>query len=432
MKFWVIALFALFSVGTWASAPKADFGAICTQLFQAKPALSNYSTYFTQQFQKKATPEEVMAIFSELSRDVGKCTSYESKLQAEGQYQLILQSQKGLKVLLSVFVDESSGLVSGVRLDGVEDPNIRIQSWDDVRSALNRLDPMGKSSAILETQDHSVQLTRNGSDVFAIGSNFKLYVLGALQLSIEKGLHRWDEILPLREEWKSLPSGVMQTWQAGKEVKLLEYAENMISLSDNTAADHLLYFLGREKVQAALTPMGNTHEREYLPFLSTLELFKLKWALRSEEANSYISSNPATRTLILDRLRYVPREWIGTNGMSFDQSLFNDKIEWFATTSENCEAMFWLASRKSPQLQQVLSKNVPLITDAGKESSHWAYAGYKGGSEPGIRNMTYLLESKTGKRGCLAVSWNNPNQSISEYRFMDIVKKTLKFAEQKF
>lgn len=43
--------------------------------------------------------------------------------------------------------------------------------------------------------------------------------------------------------------------------------------------------------------------------------------------------------------------------------------------------------------------------------------------------MTYLLESKSGTRACLSMSWNNEAKNVSEYRFFDVVGKTLKFAE---
>lgn len=43
--------------------------------------------------------------------------------------------------------------------------------------------------------------------------------------------------------------------------------------------------------------------------------------------------------------------------------------------------------------------------------------------------MTFLLESKKGSRACLALSWNNETENVSINRFMDIVGKTLKFAE---
>jgi hypothetical protein len=426
-----ILLLVLFSFGAPAEAVKTDFGSFCTELLQAQPALANYSTTFTQRMRDNLPLEELKAVFSELYDEVGKCTSYEVNPLGQGKYQLILHSMNELNVLLMTQVNEDSGQVSGLAVGGIDYPEIQIRSWDDLKSALHGLAPEGKSSATLVTHDRSVSLSENPSDVFAIGSTFKLYILGALEQAIEKGEHRWDEILPLKEEWKSLPSGIMHTWPSGKEVRLLEYAENMISLSDNTATDHLLYFLGRENVEAMLAPMGNTHEEAYLPFLSTLEMFKLKWALKPVETKSYLMADLAERLPRLYQLTQIPREEVGRNGVSLDQPTLIDQLEWFATTPENCEAMFWLASKNSPQVRKVLSKNVPILGEIGKESSHWTYAGYKGGSEPGVLSMTFLLESRSGQRGCFAMSANNSKKSISLYRFMDIARKTLKFAEQK-
>lgn len=428
----MIALAAFFSLGARASSSKTDFAPLCTQLLQAKPALSNYTTYFTKDFQEKITSDEFYSTFLELYRDVGKCTSYVSKSKDKGTYQVTLTSQKGLKINLTVHTEESSGLVTGMLLDGVDDPNTQIKSWDDVQTALYRIVPHGKVSATLTTQDRSVRLTHNASEAFAIGSAFKLYILGALTQSIEKGTHKWDEVYPIRDDWKSLPSGVMQNWPAGQQVQLQDYAENMISISDNTAADHLLYFLGRDNVESMLSVMGNSHEASYLPFLSTLEAFKLKWAFSPDQTNAYLNLNRTQRLKVLDWTRVMSRDTVGTNGIGFNKPTHIDKLEWFATTAESCDAMFWLAARKAPQVKKILSKSVPLLDNVGKDGSHWSYAGYKGGSEPGVLNVTFLLESKSGKLGCFAMSANDKTQTLSQYQFMDIAKKALKFAEQEF
>ena len=80
----------------------------------------------------------------------------------------------------------------------------------------------------------------------AIGSTFKLWILGALGEAVRAGDLRFEDTLAVRDEWKSLPSGTMQFEPAGKAFTLREYAEKMISISDNTATDHLLYAVGRE------------------------------------------------------------------------------------------------------------------------------------------------------------------------------------------
>lgn len=291
------------------------------------------------------------------------------------------------------------------------------------------MDTQGKLSATLRTTDNKVNITYNNLEAFAIGSTFKIYVLGALAQSIARGEHQWNENLAINEDWKSLPSGKMQDLPPGKEFPLYEYAEKMISISDNTAADHLINLLGREQVENMLVPMGNIHEQNYLPFLTTIEIFKLKWALNPLETQNYIQMNKSERAQFLKKIPQISKDQIGNNGIDFDKPTLVDKLEWFATTPENCNAVFWLANQNSIEINKILSKSVPILNDVGAENSHWQYAGYKGGSEPGVLTMTFLLESKNGNRACFAISWNNQKENVAQGRFMDIVRKTLKFAE---
>jgi hypothetical protein len=408
--------------------PTTDFSPFCTQMLQPEPRIENYATRFTAGFRAQVSIDQLKAVFREAYGEVGKCTSFTAIPRGPGQYQLKLTGEKGLNALFFVGVDEPSAQFRALLSEGLEDPAVRIDSWDDVGRALEKLP--GKAAAALLTADHQVMLTGQGTEAFAIGSTFKLYILGALEQAVARGEHRWDGTLPLREEWKSLPSGILHTWPAGSSITLLEYATKMISISDNTATDHLLYFLGRDRVEAMLPMMNNRTEASYLPFLSTLEMFKLKWALDPADAGEYLAAGVTERRAMLERLRQVPRTAVGANGIPLSQPRLIDRLEWFATPAENCEAMLWLGSRKSPEVRQVLSRNVPLIGNAGQEISHWAFAGYKGGSESGVLSMTFLLESKNGNRGCLALSWNNPQAPVSESRFFDVVRKTLKYAEQ--
>lgn len=422
----VFSLLLIISAQARASAP--DFNVFCSQLLQKSPTITDYSAYFTKDFQEAVPLEYLKSIFSDLYGDTGSCTSYKALPLGQGKYRLILNGDKNINALFSVVFNETSGLFSGLLLNGIDDPSFQINKWEDVELGLQKIDPHGKLSATLKTNDEVINFTHNDSEVFAIGSTFKLYILGALEQSIGRGEHSWDEILPLKEEWKSLPSGIMHNWPTGKQVKLYEYAEKMISISDNTATDHLLYFLGRNTVQELLNPMGNFHQQLFAPFLSTLEMFKLKWAIDPLETQKYLQQDEGGRLNIIKSLALVPRDQVGTNGVDINKPTLINKLEWFATTPENCEAMFWLADQHSPEIRSILSKSVPVV-DVASPNSHWAYSGYKGGSEPGVISMTFLLESKKGSRACLSMSWNNEAENISQNRFMDIVGKTLKFAE---
>jgi hypothetical protein len=424
-----LAFLILFALSNSAYSADPNFDFFCSQLLQKNPTISNYSDYFTDKFQKAISLEYLKSIFTDAYTDTGACVSYSTESISPNDYILKLNGEKNLDIVFTVTFDHTQRLFSGLLINGIQDPSIEIKRWTDVGNSLNKLDPNGKLSATLMTSDGSIDLLHNSDDVFAIGSTFKLYILGALELAISNGLHNWNVVLPVKEDWKSLPSGIMHTWPAGQPVKIYEYAEKMISISDNTATDHLLYFLGRENVEKMLFPMGNIHEYPYLPFLSTLEMFKLKWAIKPSETLDYIGKNKTERLSDLENLKLIPRTDVGKNGVNYNKPTHIDTIEWFATTKENCNAMFWLAKQNKSEIRSILSKNVPLLVKVGSEESHWAFAGFKGGSEPGVLSTTFLLESKKGNRACLSMSWNNQTENVSLNRFIDIVNKTLKFSE---
>ena len=45
-----------------------------------------------------------------------------------------------------------------------------------------------------------------------------------------------------------------------------------------------------------------------------------------------------------------------------------------------------------------------------------AYAGFKGGSEPGVANLTYLVRTRAGAWYAVSVGWNNPAAPVDENR----------------
>ena len=68
----------------------------------------------------------------------------------------------------------------------------------------------------------------------------------------------------------------MRDEAAGKTFTLREFAEKMISVSDNTATDHLLAFVGRQAVEETVKASGNAAAARNVPFLSTRDVFALK------------------------------------------------------------------------------------------------------------------------------------------------------------
>src|SRR3546814_14418233 len=65
------------------------------------------------------------------------------------------------------------------------------------------------------------------------------------------------------------------------------------------------------------------------------------------------------------------------------------------------------------EARRILGLNPGIPADA---ASHWAYVGYKGGSEPGVLAMTLLLHAKSGGWSALSGPWNNPAAAPPEAR----------------
>ena len=172
-----------------------------------------------------------------------------------------------------------------------------------------------------------------------LGSAFKLYVLGALGQAIADHRARWNERLRIRDAWKSLPSGVPQDDPAGTALTLRTFADLMISISDNTAADHLLHDLGRVAVGRQLQRFGNRHAQLDVPFPTTRELFALKGDDFPAAADHYLSLGPAARRLALSDLDRIPLGSVS----SWTTPRDIDSIEWFASPSDICRAYAGLA-----------------------------------------------------------------------------------------
>ena len=49
--------------------------------------------------------------------------------------------------------------------------------------------------------------------------------------------------------------------------------------------------------------------------------------------------------------------------------------------------------------------------------------GFKGGSEPGVINMTLLLEGKDDSWFVVTASWNDPQAAVNEVRFAGLMSK---------
>jgi len=253
-----------------------------------------------------------------------------------------------------------------------------------------------------------------------IASAFKLWILDALAREIADGRASWDEVLPVRDDLRSDPSGQVYAMPAGTALTVRQYAELMISISDNTAADHLLARLGRQTVEAAMVSVRVSTATRNTPLLSTADMTRLKF-VSPEAGERYLALETADeRRRYLDRLpAEVPFPWTGAGAAPPDLDLDRPRriaeLEWFASPADLCRTMVDLASLAGrPGLDAVadiLALNPGVPPDI---ENHWEQIRFKGGSEPGVLALVYWLTRPDGPRRVAVLAVSDPNRLIAE------------------
>jgi beta-lactamase class A len=356
-----------------------------------KPERAEFEAHFHATFLAQVPIERLQKIFEDLGHELTDLaiTSVEG-----GDDELVAHVTSGgqkLKLKVTLALDPASKQISGLLFAGDLETSARPQSFAEALRTIAGLAP--KAQFLVAALDkgtckplHELAVT----DELAIGSTFKLYVLLGLVDRIAAGKATWNDEIAVRDDWKSLPSGVTQNEPPGTKRSLATLAERMISISDNTAADHLLYTVGRKEVEAAVRAAKHAKPALDTPFLSTRELFLFKLGMPAPEVERYLKLPEARRRDYLDKTLAgkAPRADLAGEWKTARRT---DKLEWFASSEDLCHVMATLWTRaqapKGAPLLGVLAKNPGLPIDA----TVWPYIGFKGGSEPGVINMTYLL-----------------------------------------
>jgi len=414
-----------FSINVYATTQEAiqeKAAFICSQIM-TNPSFK-YEDYFSQNFINKIKYDDLVQILSGVAQDDGNCSKYTLAVvngnRSKVRFYTNTTSQK-----FSMSLDENN-LIAGLQYQGRSDSKISFSSNQDLYSGFNKLNGI-KSITLKELNSNNSILDLNSKDPVALGSEFKLYVLKTLSEKIMGQKANWEDKLKLQEDLKSLPSGVMQDYPANQEFRLLDFAGLMISRSDNTATDHLIEFLGRDSILSSMVGYNSFLGRN-APFLSTMDLFRLR-ALNEDSLNNYLSLSSTDKTNFLGDLKKkydrnslieALKDWDGPRDIL--------KAEWFASTSDICSTVESLQkySDIDPKILQILSISVPFVWT--EDDPNFEYVGYKGGSEPGVLTMTFLLKTRNQKWACLSMAVNNEKENLNEDSVFDLYQATLTYA----
>ncbi len=406
------------------SAHAGDSGPLELRLEQLKQAIAAEPQAPEQMFHptflaqiSKSQIREILVQYHEVAGPVSQATRTDSKGKFNGEYRFATEKNMVFNVKLGV-APESPHLITTVWFGPIQ-PGL--ESVDDALTKFKELPgQVSVAFARLGGKKPSTIHELNADRSLAIGSTFKLYVLGTLIDEVRKGKQSWDGVVKLRDEWRSLPSGVTQTWPVGSPVTLHTLATQMISISDNTATDHLLFHLGRTSVEKMLGGMGHQKPVMNQPFLSTREMFILKeTGKEAERIEAYGAKNLKQRRKYLEGVA-GNINWEEFGGLSLLEPVGIDKVEWFASAGDLIRAMEWIRANTTDgdSARGILSVNPGLSFD----ENVWSFVGYKGGSEPGVLNMTWLLQRKDGNWFALSAGWNDSEKSLDQAEFFGLVQ----------
>jgi beta-lactamase class A len=246
---------------------------------------------------------------------------------------------------------------------------------------------------------------------FAVGSTFKLFILGTLAEEVNADRRSLDNVMLLEKRLEGPPSSEMANWPVGSPVTLNTLALKMISISDNTATDHLLYLLGRERVEQQMKVMGHAHPEWNLPLLSTRDMVELRNKKLNLPGKEYNQLDEAVkRKFLADHYSGMPNY----DAVDFDTAAY-DVAEWYATPKDMAKALAWLKANTSEDepahlLRAILAVDPKLPHD----KAVWPYVGFKGGSEDQLLAGNWLLQNKSGRWYTMSLYWNNPDGKADE------------------
>ena len=308
--------------------------------------------------------------------------------------------------------------ITGLLVTGVDPQGDTPAAVSEAIGAL----PGQTSFAIARLGDGPPELvaSREPDRALAIGSTFKLFILAELSRQVQARQRRWSDVVAL--DRRSLPSGMLQNWPAGSPVTLHTLASLMISISDNSATDMLLNLVGRKNVERMMTTLGVQAAARNRPFLGTLEIFALKTAPEADQLAWVAADEAGRRRLLAERYARVDPDRI-------DPALFAGpplrigELEWFASAADLVRTMDWLRRRGDETARAILA-----ISPGGGASLRrdFAYIGFKGGSEPGVLNTTWLVRNQAGQWHVVTASWNNPAAPLEEARFIGLMQRALR------
>jgi len=343
----------------------------------------------------------------------------------------LLENTSGDRFVLNLAANKQTGQINGLFLSpDTSRPAAGLDSWKAIGTEIESL-PGHTAVLIARVTDPEAgtleSIYQSEPDRrLAIGSAFKLWVLGGLAELIRSGEAAWDEPLALNPKIRTMPLGELRTIAnrdgLGDDAQfpLSQYADLMISISDNPATDHLIERVGRERVIAF---MSRVHAEPSMnqPFLTTGEFFKLKRGAPDEVLSNYSEAEtPEQRAAVLASQKFRNSAISIPMALAWAQDgpIAIDSVEWFASPRDLASTMLELHRLEQLDGMGPLEHALRINDGINLSDEIWPSVAYKGGSEPGVINLTFLAEHRSGEMYFVTLGWNNPEAMLDENRLV--------------
>ncbi len=414
LALWLMALaVALLPVGAVAQGAVADpaLRAKADALVAILDGRGAYDAYFAASFRDKVPKAQFATIVEKLKATLGAPQKIES-LTATSAWSadLVVGYERGTASVRLVIDPEAPHAATGLLITGT---GARDDSLAKVEAEFRTLPGAsgfglyalgnGKPEPILEYR----------ADVAApLGSAFKLWVLAELARQVAADERHWADVVKAGPP--SLPSGVLQTWPAESPVTVQTLATLMISISDNTATDTLLSTLGRAKIDAMAEAVGGS-----VPVMTTREMFALKGDAALTKAWA-AGSVDERRALLVDNAVKISTAKLDP-GVFAGKPVAIDSVEWFASPAAMAGVLDRLRGADATT-RAVLAVNPGVDPAIAKR---FGYVGFKGGGEPGVLTLNYLVQAKDGRWYAATGNWHRADDAVNEVRFAGLMGRAL-------
>jgi len=401
-----------------AQAPSPELRAAAERVVALLNGEAEAAAIFSPAFLQAVPPAQVETVRQQLRGQHGaalRVAALEPRSATAGALQIEME-RAILRLNLSIET-QPPHRIEGLLVTGAE---VRGDTPAAVSEAIGALPGQASFAIVRLDEAGPVVVAGHAPDrALAIGSAFKLFILAELSRQVRAGERRWSDVVTL--DRRSLPSGMLHNWPQGAPVTLHSLASLMISISDNSATDMLLHVVGREPVERMMATIGVEAAARNRPFLSTLELFALKSAPEADQAAWAAADEAARRRLLATRYAQIDAGRLDP-ALLGGRPLRIGELEWFASARDLARALDWLRRHGGEPALAIMG-----ISPGGPPSlrQDFAYIGFKGGSEPGVLNLTWLVRNRAGAWHAVVGTWNNPDAALDEARFVGLMQRAL-------